>query len=261
MLRDCVGDKFMSMTAAKAELPATLPPPAVSDLDDAPELIIKPRKGWIAIDWSELVRYRELLYFLIWRDVKVRYKQAVLGVAWAVLQPVFAMLVYTMFGKIGGFQNKISFEGPLHVWIYAGLLPWMFFATSIGMGGMSLVSQQHLLTKIYFPRMFMPTATIGGALFDMCISACVFTILMLSYGIIPSWNAVFIPLESLSPKMQYLASINPFTGIIDAFRAAIFTDHPWRPVNLLISGLSTTVIFVFGLFYFRKTERRFADIA
>ncbi len=298
----------MPMTASKTDAPPVMPESDPLDTREAPELVIRPRRGWIGIDWNELIHYRELLFFLVWRDVKVRYKQAILGVAWAVLQPVFAMLVYTMFGKIGGFESKLTTDVPIHVWIYAGLLPWMFFATAIGMGGMSLVSQQHLLTKIYFPRLFIPTATIGGALFDMCVSAGVFAILMLTNGIVPSWEVVFIPLllilqlmaglgaaytlaaltvsyrdfrfiipfmvqllifvsfvfiplESISPRLQWLASLNPFTGIIDAYRAAIFSDHPWRLTNLLISGLTASSMFVFGLFYFRKTERRFADIA
>ena len=123
------------------------------------ELVIRPREGWIGIDWRELKEYRELLYFLVWRDVKVRYKQTVLGVAWAVLQPLVGMLIFTLiFGRLA---NMPSDGFPYGAFVYAGLLPWTFFSNAVSQGGLSLVNQQHLMTKVYFPRMFVPASSVG----------------------------------------------------------------------------------------------------
>jgi lipopolysaccharide transport system permease protein len=270
-----------------------------------PELIIRPRRGWIGLDWRELLHYRELLYFLVWRDVKVRYKQTVLGVAWAVLQPLFSMLIFTfIFGRFA----KIPSENlPYAVFVYAGLLPWQFFANGLTLAGQSLVNQQNLLTKVYFPRLFVPTASIGAGLVDMMISFGVYAAILAVYGIVPSWQVIYLPLlvlltcvtvlgfsyllaaltvsyrdfrfvipfmvqawmyaspviypvSMVPPQYQWLLGLNPMVGIIDAFRAAILGKE-W---NLPMLGMSILIgcgMFVFGMFYFRKVERRFADIA
>ncbi len=137
---------------------------------------IRPPKGWTPIDFGELFHYRELLYFLVWRDFKVRYKQTVLGIAWALLQPVFSMVVFTViFGKLA----RLSSEGyPYSIYVYAGLLPWTFFSSGVNLGGLSLVNQQHLLTKVYFPRLFVPTAAVGIGLLDMLIAGLLYAALM-----------------------------------------------------------------------------------
>ena len=166
------------------------------------ELVIEPRRGWIAINAREMWHHRELLFFLIWRDVKVRYKQTVLGVAWAVLVPVLSMLVFTViFGNFAGLKDTLpaGLRNAYPVYVYAGLLPWLFFSNAISLGGLSLVNQQQLLTKIYFPRLFVPTATVGGGLVDMGISFCIFAGLMAVYGITPSMGIIFLlPLVSLT---------------------------------------------------------------
>src|SRR5271163_4570349 len=131
------------------------------------ELVIRATRGWIGIDWEEIYRFRELLYFLAWRDFKVRYKQTLLGVAWAVVQPLFNMLIFTF---IGGLANISSDGYARPVFVYTALLPWQFFATGVSLAGLSLVNQTHLLTKVYFPRTFVPTASIGAGLVDMAIS-------------------------------------------------------------------------------------------
>src|SRR3982751_4467102 len=131
-------------------------PSAPASEADAParELIIQPSKGWIGVDWAELWRFRELLYFLVWRDVKVRYKQAVLGIGWAVLEPIMYMIVFTaIFGVAARLRGQLPPNVPYAVFVFAGLLPWKLFATALSTGGMSLVQQQNLLTKIYFPRL------------------------------------------------------------------------------------------------------------
>src|SRR5476651_2057241 len=116
------------------------------------DLVIQAKKGWIAIDWAEMYRHRELLFFLIWRDVKVRYKQTVLGVAWAVLQPAFNVILFTLvFGRMANMGVKVA--EPFALWVYASILPWTLISTGISTGVMSLLNSQNLLTKIYFPRL------------------------------------------------------------------------------------------------------------
>ena len=110
---------------------------------ETPELVLRARPGWIGVDWRELIEFRELLYFLVWRDVKVRYKQTVLGVAWAIFVPVFTMIIFTViFGNFAGMKNELPAGMNYAVFVYVGLLPWTFFASAINLGGFSLVNQQ-----------------------------------------------------------------------------------------------------------------------
>lgn len=272
---------------------------------ETPVTIIRPRKGWIAIDWHELWEARELLYFLVLRDVTVRYKQTVLGVAWAVLQPLFSMLIFTViFGRLA----KMPSDGhPYALFVYAGLLPWMFFANAVTGASQSLVNQQALLTKIYLPRLFVPAASIGGGLVDLAVSFGVFACLMVFYGVAPGWGAfalpvlvlltvvaamgvglclaaitvtyrdfryvipfmvqawmyvspVIYPVSLVPPQWQWMLALNPMAGIIDGYRSALL-GQPWNLVTLSISAVSAVAMLAYGLLYFRKTERRFADIA
>jgi len=279
--------------------------PSIRDSEHVRELVIKPRSGWIAIDWGELWEARELLYFLVLRDVKVRYKQTVLGVAWAILQPFFTMIVFTViFGRFA----KIPSDGlPYAVFVFAGLLPWTFFSNNIGQASMSLVNQQSLLTKIYLPRLFVPASAIGSGIVDLLVSFVVFAGLMLYYGVgvgprvllvpllvaltaaaslgvglalaalivtyrdfryvvpflVQSWmylSPVIYPVSMVPEKWQPFLALNPMVGIIDGFRSALL-GSPWNPATLAVSSLSSLVLLTYGLFYFRKTERRFADVA
>src|SRR5256885_14701461 len=150
----------MSSSVSQLELtkPLETHPPVVDYYSQA-ELVIRPRRGWIPVDWRELWTHRELLYFLIWRDVKVRYKQAVLGVAWAVLAPIISVALFTfIFAAKGGMSSLLpeKLQGAYSLYIFAALIPWMFVSAAIGTGGMSLVNQQNLLAKIYMPRLFIP---------------------------------------------------------------------------------------------------------
>jgi len=159
---------------------------------DAPLSIIECRKGWIPLNFRELVHYRELLYFLTWRDIKVRYKQTVLGAAWAILQPLMSMIVFTIFfGKLG----KIPSDGiPYPIFVYAGLLPWTFFASSVSGAGTSLVGSAHLISKVYFPRIFVPTSKVMAALVDFAIAFILLLIMMAYYRIGLTWNILLMPL-------------------------------------------------------------------
>src|SRR3954452_11599502 len=189
----------MSISVSQLEL--TKPIPAMHQVAvEQPELVIRPRKGWIAVDWRELWTHRELLYFLVWRDVKVRYKQAILGIAWAVLAPVLSVVVFTfLFGAkcLGANKNlpgPPDFQAlPTSLFIFGGLIPWLFISQAISNGGLSLVNQQNLLSKIYMPRLFIPASTIGSGLVDMFISFGVFFAMMGFYRYTPSPQIVLLP--------------------------------------------------------------------
>jgi lipopolysaccharide transport system permease protein len=285
----------------------------VDSYADAPEIEIRRREGWIAIDWKELWTHRELLAFLIWRDVKVRYKQTILGFAWAILQPLVTMVIFTgIFGGLAGLSDKVPVElqakhVPYKLFVYAGLLPWMLFSVGVATGGTSLTNQQNLLTKVYFPRLFVPTSVIGVALVDTLISFVVFFIIMLCSGMIPPLTTVFVipllllttlatmgiayalsamtvtyrdfrfllpfivqswmfispvayPIPAKNSLVLWVLRFNPLYGIIGAYRSALLGQH-WDLPALAIATVEVTGLLFFGLFYFRKTERRFADIA
>lgn len=153
---------------------------------------IRPARGWDLGKLAALWAYRELLYFLVWRDLKVRYKQTVIGVAWAVLQPLAMMVVFTLFfGKLA----KLPSEGiPYPLFAYAGLLPWQMFSRAISESAGSLVADQRLITRVYFPRMLIPLSTALAALVDFAISAVLLGVLMVVYGIMPSASIVWLPL-------------------------------------------------------------------
>ena len=278
--------------------------PSLSETEPG-EIVIQPRSGWIPINWRELSDFRELLFFLALRDVKIRYKQTVLGVAWAVLQPLLTMLIFSIiFGRFAGVPS----EGlPYPVFVFAGLIPWTFFSNGVAAAAQSLVNQQQLLTKIYFPRLFVPTASVMAFLVDLLISLGLYGIILAYYGIAPGWQIIFLPfliaatvtatlglgyslaaltvlyrdfrytvpfmiqillylspviypVSLLSRRYQWALALNPMCGIIDGYRAALL-GTPWNPSILAIGTVVNVVLLSFGLFFFRRTERQFADIA
>ena len=157
-------------------------------------IVYERKRGWAPLDLRELWRYRDLLYFLIWRDVLVRYKQAVFGVAWVILQPLLTMVVFTtVFNQIIGVKSPDP-KLPYAVFSFAGLLPWQFFAGALARSGMSLVGNSNLLTKVYFPRLVIPLSAVLGGLVDLGISFVVLIGLMAVYGIVPTWQVIFLPL-------------------------------------------------------------------
>jgi homopolymeric O-antigen transport system permease protein len=158
----------------------------------APLTVIEPRRGWIGLDFGELWEYRELFAFLVWRDVKVRYKQTVLGAAWAVLQPFLTMILFSLFfGRLAGVPSD---DLPYPLFSYAALVPWSFFATGVTQSSNSLVTSANLLRKIYFPRLIVPTSTVFAALVDFAIAFGVLLAMMAFYGYAPTWNALWLPL-------------------------------------------------------------------
>ena len=266
--------------------------------------LIEPTKGWRMLDWRELWAYRELLWVLTSRDIKVRYKQTVLGAGWAILRPFITMVIFSVvFGQLA----KMPSDGyPYPVFVYAALLPWTFFAAAIGTSGGSLVGSSHLVSKVYFPRLIIPLSSIGAGFVDLLISTGILLLMMLYYGVGWSWNLLAAPLlllfvvftalgvgtllsaltvayrdfTHLTPFMvqiwlyitpvifpvslvperwQWLLYINPMTGLVEGFRAA-FLGKPFDLTGLGISFTIALAVFLIGVAYFEKVERRFADI-
>lgn len=153
--------------------------------------VILPPQGWQLVDLRELWRFRELVFFLIWRDVKIRYKQTVLGIAWAVIQPAMLMVVFSVFfSKLGGLSSG---DIPYPLFAFAGLLPWTFFSTAISQAAASVVGSERLITKIYFPRLAIPFSAIGAAVVDFVISLGLLGMLMAIYGYTPGWQILLAP--------------------------------------------------------------------
>lgn len=157
-----------------------------------PETVIRPSKGWVALHLRDLWEYRDLIYFLAWRDISVRYKQTVLGAAWAVIQPFFSMIVFSLFfGRLA----QIPSDGvPYPIFSYTALLPWQYFATAMDNASNSLVGSANLLSKVYFPRLIIPLAGIIPAIVDFLIAFVVLLGMMLFYGIFPTANIIWLPL-------------------------------------------------------------------
>ena len=167
----------------------------IEDLDEFPSVHIAARGRWLALDLVELWAYRELLYFFVWRDIKVRYKQTVIGAAWAVLQPVLTMLVFSLFF---GTLAKIPSQGlPYPVFYYCALLPWMYFSTAMQGATNIVVDQQRVITKIYFPRVVLPIAAVLSGLLDFAISFAVFLGMMVYYRIVPTKAVIWLPAFTL----------------------------------------------------------------
>ncbi|MBN1510505.1 MAG: ABC transporter permease [Phycisphaerae bacterium] len=271
---------------------------------DVPVRVIDPPHGWIPVNWRELWYYRELLYFLTWRDVAVRYKQTVLGVLWAILQPFVKLVVFSVvFGRMA----RMDSEGfPYPIFLYAGLLPWQFFSEALTRSSQSVVVGAHMVQKVYFPRLIIPVASVGGCLVDFAISFVLLVGLMFYYGVTPGlgffmvvplvaltviaalgagillsalsvayrdvryvvpfvtqvWmflTPVIYPVRLVPSRWQWLLSLNPMSGIVDAYRSAVL-GKPFAWVNLAVSAGVAVVVFAIALRYFRKLEVRFADV-
>jgi lipopolysaccharide transport system permease protein len=186
---------MISSELVRAEAPVTAGSQATRERlsGGPPLLVIEPTSGWRALNLRELWRYRELLGFLTWRDVKIRYKQTALGAVWAILQPAMTMVVFTLFfGRGAGMAEKVhDISYPLFV--YAGLLPWLFFSTSITTAGTSLVNNQNLVSKIYFPRLMIPLSSVGAAFVDLSIAFLLLVGMMPFYGRGPGLGIVLLP--------------------------------------------------------------------
>jgi lipopolysaccharide transport system permease protein len=167
------------------------PPVLQTCVAAASDILIKPRSGWQPIDLAEIVRYRELFFFLAWRDVKIRYRQAMLGGLWAVLQPLLGMLIFSfVFNRMVG----VSSDGPPYpLFVFAGLAPWTFFSNSVTQSSNSLLASERLVSKIYFPRVFIPMASVGALLLDLLVSLAMVLILMAHYHWPITYHILLLP--------------------------------------------------------------------
>lgn len=155
------------------------------------DTVIVPTRGWVSLRLHELWAYRELLYFLAWRDIKVRYKQTALGASWAIIQPFFTMVVFSLFfGRLA----KVPSDGiPYPIFSYAALVPWTFFANGLTNSTLSLVNSQNLIKKIYFPRLVLPIATVSAGIIDFMLAFILLLVMMVFYGIVPTANVIWLP--------------------------------------------------------------------
>lgn len=168
------------MTAATPETPSQIP-----------TLVIRPPRRWVPVDLAELWQYRELLFFFVWRDVKIRYKQTGLGVAWAVIQPLVTMLIFSVI--FGGFA-KLPSEGiPYPLFTLAALLPWQLFSEGMTRSTTSMVTNANIMTKVYFPRLLMPISGILSPLVDFLVAMVILVLMMAWYGFVPTANVIFLP--------------------------------------------------------------------
>jgi lipopolysaccharide transport system permease protein len=183
------------MTAVQEETITRRTPPAGEGLplvSEVPVTVIRPSRGWISLNLRDLWEYRELLYFLTWRDIKVRYKQTVLGAAWAIIQPFFTMVVFSLF--FGKLAKVPSDDIPYPVFSYAALVPWTFFANGLSQSSTSLVASANLIKKVYFPRLVVPISAVISGGVDFVLAFVVLLGMMLFYGIVPTWNVAWLPL-------------------------------------------------------------------
>ena len=273
--------------------------------NNLPVITLKPSKGWLAVDFKELWRYRELVFFLTWRDIKVRYKQAVLGIGWAILQPLLTVLIFTVI--FGILLETPSQDLPYPLFALSALLPWQLFATALQRSSVSLVGNANLITKIYFPRLAIPLSTVFAALVDFGVSLVVLFGVMAYYRYWPTWNTLWLvpivlltiltalavglwfsalnvqyrdiqhmvpfiiqvwmyaspivyPIETIPAGIwRVLYGLNPMVGVIQGFRWALLGGSP-PDLTMLISVGVVLVLFVSGLYYFRRMEKTFADI-
>jgi lipopolysaccharide transport system permease protein len=258
--------------------------------------------------WRDLWRYRELLYFLAWRDVKVRYKQAVLGAAWALIQPVVTTILFTfVFGKLAKMPAGSLPPEAYPLLVLAGLLPWQLFSSGFNGASSSLVSNSNLISKVFFPRLVVPLSALAVALIDFVIVLALYVGMAAWFRIVPSWQIVFLPLFILAallialgaglwmtaltvkyrdfrfiapfilqvgifatpigyradtlPNWRLVLAANPMTGVIEGFRwCLVGRDFQLDPLTLACSSVTSAILLVTGIYYFRSTERQFADV-
>lgn len=277
----------------------------ISTPQDEEIILIRPSKGWGSLNLGEIWLYRELVYFLTWRDLKVRYKQTALGAGWAILQPVLSMIVFSIF--FGGLLSVPSEGVPYPIFSYAALLPWGVFAKALNDTGRSLVSNRAMLTKIYFPRMVIPLASVFSSMADFLIAFIVMLGLMFYYQIPPTvniWTLPFFlllavitalgvglwlsamnvlyrdigymipyitqlwfyltpivyPASEVPEEWQFFYALNPMVGVVEGFRWALLGTADAPNPMIAVSATIALLIFISGMFYFRRMERTFADM-
>jgi lipopolysaccharide transport system permease protein len=278
---------------------------AASPPDDTRLVVIEPPRSWEAMNLRELWGYRELLYFLTWREVKVRYKQTAVGAAWAVLQPLLTMVVFSV---IFGALIRVPSDGlPYPVFAYTALLPWTFFSSALTRASGSLVNDAPLLTKVYFPRLLLPISAVLSVTLDFGVAFVILLAMMGWYGIVPGVALLTLPLflllafttalgcglwlsalnvryrdiayvtpfliqiwffvtpvaypSSIIPeRWRALYGLNPMTGVVEGFRWALLDTAGAPGATIAVSTMVVLILFLGGVFFFRRTEHGFADV-
>ncbi len=255
--------------------------------------------------WQDLWRFRELLGFLAWRDIKVRYKQTTLGVLWALIQPAVTLTVFTfIFGKLAGMPSG---NAPYPLLVLCGLLPWQLFSAAFSNASGSLVANTHLISKVYFPRLIVPLSSVAVALIDFAVVLVLLAVMCLWWQFTPDWRIIVLPLfivltlltaigtglwltaltvkyrdfrfvapfllqvglflspvgfsSTNLPNWRFIYSLNPMVGAIDGFRWCLLRGEPaLDPLNLAVSIGMAALLLASGIWYFRRTERTFADL-
>lgn len=266
---------------------------------------IQPTRGWTSLKLMDVWEYRELVAIFVWRDLKVRYRQTVIGVLWAIIQPLLTMVIFSVFfGRLAGVPS----DGiPYPIFSYAALVPWTFFANSMNQASNSLVNNPEMIKKIYFPRLTMPLAATLAGLVDFALAFIVLLGMMLFYGYIPTINTLWLPVfiliammtalgvglwlgamnvkfrdvrymipfitqawlfatpvaypsSLLSEPWRILYGLNPMVGVVEGFRWALLgTDTAPGPMAA-VSFIVASLLLISGIFYFRRTEKTFADV-
>lgn len=274
-------------------------------LKQTPITVIRPKKLFSIRDITELWKYKELLFFFSWRDLKVRYKQTFIGVAWAIFQPFITMVVFSVF--FGGLAKIPSDGVPYPIFVYVGLLFWQFFSSALSDTSNILITNQSIITKVYFPRLILPISSVMTKFVDFIIASLILVGLMIYYGYMPHiWGMLILPLlllitfmasvglglflasinvkyrdvryalpffiqimlfltpviypASIAGKYSFLLALNPMMGVIQNARAALLGTAPINWLLILISFVMTFIIMILGVYFFKKTERYFADI-
>lgn len=254
--------------------------------------------------WRDIWRYRELFYILSWRDIKVRYKQTVIGAAWSIVRPVLTTIIFTIvFSRVA----KIGYEGaaPYALMVYAGMLPWQFFSNALTEASNSLIGNTNLISKVYFPRLIVPASSVITSLVDFAISFGILLVMLVIYRFLPPWQILMLPFfivlsflaafgtglyitalnvkyrdfryiipfivqfglyitpvgfasSNIPDKWRLLYSLNPMVGIIDGFRWCILGDEMYWP-GFFVSAAVILFFLWLGIWYFRRTEKSFAD--
>lgn len=268
--------------------------------------ILKPTTGWRGVNISELIHYKDLLWFLTVRGIKVKYAQSVLGVSWAIIQPLFSTLIFTIvFGRVA----KIDSNGVSYfLFSFVGLVPWSFFSSTLTDSANSLIANAAMINKVYFPRLVLPLSAIFSKAVDFIIGFILLICFLVAYQIAPGWEVLYLPLlilvllmtslgigmilsamavqyrdikhamtfavqllmyaapvvyptTNVPEQYQWVYSLNPMVGVIEGFRAIFLHTIPFPYVWLLTGGIVSLILFIFGLFYFKRMERFFADVA
>jgi lipopolysaccharide transport system permease protein len=277
----------------------------LTDIADVPVVRVQRTHGWRPIDIGELLRSRELAYFLTWRDIRVRYKQTIFGAAWAVLQPLLGMAIFTVFFAI---LVHVPSDGvPYPLFAYAGLLPWMYFANATSTASASVVNNASLLSKVYFPRLLVPLAGVLSNIMDLIVGVGLLLGLALIFGnglslrvlwmpvfavlaalsalavslwlsaldvkyrdvrhtipfLLQAWmfaSPVLYPASLIPEEFRLLYSLNPMAAVVEGFRWSVLNQTSAMAPYFPLSALVIVVLFVGGLFFFRRVERTFSDV-